>query len=221
MKNLSLRNICLFICTALLAVSCASVEVKTRPQAPTVDLEKDKFLIMPITLHGLPGDKLEQSAALFGGFLATFGDKAIPLQPLQPALEAAGLGGYSWKLAHGMYHMASVHGIFDPKKDSDQAEIPLIVEGVGKLATLAAEQLELDFKPKYVVSAHVDGLGSSVPGSLSYRVIAGIYNLEAGKIDKVVYYDQDSVDDDKVVLGEMGTLGSKLYGLLFSEEKAE
>ncbi|MBI3180096.1 MAG: hypothetical protein HYZ27_10570 [Deltaproteobacteria bacterium] len=81
----------------------------------------------------------------------------------------------------------------------------------------AATQLKLDFKPKYVAVCHIDSTSSSIPKTVGYRVIGGLYNVEAGKIDQVVWYETKTADDEKAILAEMGTLGTKLYGLLFAQ----
>jgi len=204
--------------------ACTSTKLYIRPGSTAPDMTKDKFLVMPVDIHGLPGDNLKQQAALLGGFIAAFKDKGLSLQPLKPVLETAGVGNLSWELAEGMFHLVSFHESYDFKEDGGfhggDSKLPIIVEGTAKLVELAAKQLKLDFKPKFVAVAHIDSTGSSIPGTIAYRVIGGVYNVEAGKIDQVVWYEQKTADQEEAVLAEMATLGSKLYGLLFAEQKA-
>jgi hypothetical protein len=204
--------------------ACASTKLYIRPGSTPPDMTKDKIILMPVDIHGLPGDTTAQSAALFAGFMGAFQDKGISLQPIKPVLEAAGLNNISWELAEGMYHLVSFHESYDFKEDGGfhggDSKLPLIIEGTAKLVEMAATELKLDFKPKYVAVAHIDSEGSSVPGSVGYRVIGGVYNVEEGKIDQVVWYEQTTAQDEAVILAEMGTLGSKLYGLLFAEKAA-
>ena len=205
-------------------MACTSTKLMVRPGSTPADPGKDKFLIMPVDIHGLKGDKLAKEAALFAGFVAAFQESGVPLQPIKPALEAVGLNNLSWELAEGMYHAVSFHKSFDFKEDAGfhggNSKLPLIIEGTAKLIEVAAENLKLDFKPKYVAVAHIDGVGSSIPKTVKYRVIAGIYNVEEGKIDQVIWYEQATADEEAAILAEMGTLGSKLYGLLFAQKEA-
>ena len=204
---------------AALATGCASTSLYKRADAPKVDLAQDKFLIMPVDIHGLPGDNTAQGAALFGGFVAAFKESAVPLQPIKPAFEAVGLGNVSWELAEGMHHLVSFHETYDFNEDGGfhggDSKLPLLMEGTAKIVEIAAEQLKLDFKPKYVVVAHIDSASSSIPKTIGYRVIGGLYNVEAGKIDQVIWFEKTTADDPAAILAEMGTLGSELHSKLF------
>lgn len=203
-------------------IGCASTTLYKRADAPKTDLAKDKFLIMPVDIHGLPGDATAQGAALFGGFIAAFKENGVALQPIKPAFEAVGLGNVSWELAEGMHHLVSFHEVYDFNQDGGfhggDSKLPLLVEGTAKLVSLAAEQLTLDFKPKYVVVAHIDSTSSSIPKTIGYRVIGGLYNVEEGKIDQVIWFEKTTADDPAAILAEMGTLGSELHGKLFPTE---
>ena len=85
------------------------------------------------------------------------------------------------------------------------------------LRTDDGRELKLDFKPKYVVVAHIDSTSSSIPKTVGYRVIGGLYNVEASKIDQVIWYETSTAEDEAAILAEMGTIGGKLYGLLFAQ----
>ncbi len=202
-----------------LTAACSSNTVNVRPGAPAPKAGVDKFIVMPVDIHGLKGDSMAQGAALMGGFIAAFGDTAVPLQPIKPALEAAGLGNISWELAEGMHHLVSTHKVYDFNEDGGfhggSSKLPLIVEGTAKLVELAAEQLELGFSPKYVVVAHIDSASSSMPKTIGYRVIAGMYNVEAKKIDRVVWWEKSTADDEAAILAEMATVGSDAHKFLF------
>jgi hypothetical protein len=226
MKSMKvLQTISVAVALSFLVSACASTKLYTRPDSTPPTMGEDKFLIMPVDIHGLPGDSLAQSAALFGGFMAAFQDTGVSLQPLKPVLEAAGLNNISWELAEGMYHLVSSHEKFDFKADGGfhggSSKLPLIIEGTAKLVGLATKELGLDFDPKYVVVAHIDSAGSSIPGSTAYRVIGGLYNVKAGMIDTVIWYEQTTANDEAVILAEMAGIGSKLYGLLFAMEEVE
>ena len=201
---------------------CASTSLYKRPDAPAVNADQDKFLIMPVDIHGMPGDKDAQGTALAGGFVAAFKDTGVPLEPLKPAFEAVGLSNISSDLAEGMYHLVSSHNSYDFAADGSfhggDSKLVLVVEGLAKLVGMATEQLNLDFKPKYVVVAHIDSTGSSIPKTIDYRVIGGLYNVEESKIDQVIWYEKSTADDESVVLGEMGTLGNELHNKLFPSE---
>ncbi len=205
---------------ALVGIACGGTKVYVRPESPTPDPAADKFLIMPVAIKGLPGDNTAQQAALFGGIVAAFKEQAVPLQPIQPVLEAAGMGNMGEKIADGMYHMVSFHNSYDFSEDAGyhggNSEYAFILDMTAKLVETVAEQLKLDFKPKYSVVAVVESTGSSLPKTVGYRVIAGVYNLEERKVDRVVWYDTKTADDPAAVLAEMGTLGGKLQGLLMS-----
>lgn len=208
---------------AAFSTACNKSSLYRRPGSVAPDPTKDKFLIMPVDIHGLPGDKTAQEAALFGGFVAAFKEQGVPLQPIKPALEAVGLNNLSWELAEGMYHLVSVHNTYDFKEDGGfhggDSKLPIIVEGAAKLVETAAGALKLDFKPKYVAVCHIDSTGSSIPKTVGYRVIGGLYNVEEGKIDQVTWFETSTAED--AVLAEMATLGTKLYGLLLAEQKAD
>lgn len=209
-----------------MTASCTSTKLYVRPGSVPADPAKDKFLIMPVDIHGLPGDKLAQEVALFGGFVAAFKESGVPLQPIKPALEAVGLNNLSWTLAEGMFHLVSFHNTYDFKEDAGfhggSSEYQLVLDGAAKLVEVVSKELKLDFKPKYVAVCHIDSTGSSIPNTVGYRVIGGIYNVEEEKIDQVIWYEQTTASEEAAVLAEMATLGGKLYGLLLAQEaKAE
>ncbi|MCA9668872.1 MAG: hypothetical protein KC503_24930 [Myxococcales bacterium] len=198
---------------ALAAFGCASGTVYRRGDAPKIDYSKEKFIVMPVDIHGLPGDKLKYSAALFGGIIGASGGNGISLQPIKPVLEAAGMGNLSWKLAHGTYHMVSVHHIYDFKKDTDQSELATYPEMAAKLVGKAAEALKLNFKPRFVLSAHIDGMGKgSLPGTYKYRVIASLYDTKVGMVHAATYYVKTTAE--KALLAEMATLGKQVFAIL-------
>jgi len=137
-----MKKLLVSLALASASFGCASTSLYKRPDAPKADVVADKFLIMPVDIHGLPGDADAQGAALFGGFVAAFKETAVPLQPIKPALEAAGLNNISWELAEGMFHLVSFHEVYDFNQDGGfhggDSKLPLIIEGTAKLIELAA-----------------------------------------------------------------------------------
>lgn len=219
----------MLLCAAIAGanmIACGSgTKLMVRPGSVPANVQADKFLIMPVDIHGLPGDKLAQEAALFGGFVGAFGEQAVPLQPIKPVMETVGLNNLSYEMAEGMYHLVSTHNTYDFAEDGGfhggDSKLQLIIEGSAKLVEVAATELKLDFKPKYVVVAHIDSTSSSVPKTVGYRVIGGLYNVEEKKIDQVIWFETSTADDEKAILADMGTLGGKLYGLLFAQAETK
>ncbi|OGQ89701.1 MAG: hypothetical protein A2289_07070 [Deltaproteobacteria bacterium RIFOXYA12_FULL_58_15] len=211
---------------ALFAVvtACGGTKLYVRPGAVAPQPATDKFVIMPVKINGLSGDTLAQQAALFGGLVSAFGESAVPLQPIQPALEAAGFGNLGEQIAYGMHHMVSFHDSYDFNEDAGfhggNSEYQMILEATGKLIELVATELKLDFKPKYIVVAAIDSVSSSIPKTAKYRVVSGIYNLEESKLDEVIWFESSTADDAAAILAEMGTLGGKLKGLLIVQSES-
>lgn len=208
-----------FAAIALMA-GCGSKVKVWRPASAsaTLDMEGKKFLVMPADMRSLPGDKNALSAALFGGFIAEFGDKGISLQPIQPALEQAGLGDLSWKLARGMDHAAFFHNSvqWDACGGEDYTTIPnlvkTLVEKVGALLNIP------DLKFDYIVVLNIDSLGSSIPGTTKLRVMGGIYDPAKSEIAVAIEWDQTTAED--ALLVEMATIGPKAISLM-AGKKAE
>ena len=219
----------LILCAALAGANMfacgGGTKLMVRPGSTPANVGTEKFLIMPVDIHGLPGDKTAQEAALFAGFVAAFGENGVPLQPIKPVMETVGLNNLSYEMAEGMYHLVSTHNTYDFAEDGGfhggESKLQLIIEGSAKLIEVAANELKLDFKPKYVVVAHIDSTGSSIPKTVGYRVIGGVYNVEEKKIDQVIWYETSTAEEDAAILADMGTLGGKLYGLLFAQAEAK
>src|SRR5262245_26402383 len=128
-------------------VACGGgTKLMVRPGSAPANVKADKFLVMPVDIHGLPGDKLAQEAALFGGFVAAFGENGVPLQPIKPVLETVGLNNLSWEMAEGMYHLVSTHDSYDFAEDGGfhggESKLKLIIEGSAKLIETAATELK-------------------------------------------------------------------------------
>lgn len=210
------------VLAVLLLGSCASTKTWEREGAPKPNPEADKFVILPVYIS-LPGDELKYSAAVFGGVIKTFGTQAISLQPIQPALDAAGFGYMPRSMAYGIYHMVTAHNSFDFAEDAGyhggSSEYQMILEGMGKLIDLIVGQLKLDFKPKYMVVASVYSYGGIGGKLLKIRTLGAIYNLEAAKIDKVFIADKMTFYNEAALLAEMATMGDKLYAVFFPEEE--
>lgn len=186
--------------------------------AQALDMTGKKFLVMPADTRYLPGDKTELAAALFGGFIAEFGDKGISLQPIQPALEQVGLGDLSWKLARGLVHAAFFHNAaqWDACGGEDYSVVPnlvkTLVEKVGELLSMP------DLKFDYIVVLHVDSMGAgTLPKTLKLRVLGGVYDPAKDEIAVAVQWDQTTAED--VLLAEMATLGPKALSLMTGKKK--
>jgi len=187
-----------------------------------IDMEGKKFLVMPADMRYMPGDKLKLSAALFGGFVAEFGESGISLQPIQPMLDEIGLGDISWKLARGLVHAAFFHNssVWDDCSGEDYSVVPNMVKTlVEKVAELLNKP---DLKFDYIAVLHIDSRGSgTVPGTIKLRVIGGIYDPMKDEILVAIDWTQTTAED--ALLAEMATVGPKAIGLMAGEnpEKKE
>ncbi len=190
-----------------------------------VDMQGKKFLIMPVDMRYLPGDKAKLAAALFSGFVAKFGSAGISLQPIQPVLQKIGLGDLSWKLARGMNHAAFYHNSvqWDACSGEDYSVVPnlikTLVEKVGELLKMP------DLKFDYIVVLHIDSLGSPIPKSLKLRVLGGIYDPYKDEIVVAIHWEQTTAED--ALLAEMATIGPRAVEMMVGknpnkgEDKAE
>jgi hypothetical protein len=206
--------ICLFLAVALVT-ACGGKKSIWRPQGSPgyIDMTGKKFLVMPVDMRYVEGDKTKMGAALFGGFVAEFGENGIPLQPVQPALEAAGLGDLSWKLARGMYCATFIlnKGEWGACEGVDYSVIPnmikMLVEKIGEILE------KPDLKFDYIVVLHIDSLGSgTIPETTKLRVIGGMYDTQKDEIAACMYWDQTTAVD--ALLAEMATIGPKAIKLL-------
>jgi hypothetical protein len=211
MKKIALL-MSMLLAFALLA-GCGGKKVWRPEGSPGyVEMEGKKFLIMPVDMRYLPGDKDKLGAALFGGFIAEFGDAGISLQPIQPALDKLGLGSLSWKLARGMDHAAFFHNSveWDACSGEDYSVVPNMVK---KLIENVAELLNMpELKFDYIVVLHIDSLGSPIPGSAKLRVMGGIYDPYKDEILVAIRWEQTTAED--AMLAEMATIGPKAVGLM-------
>jgi hypothetical protein len=221
-----LMTLVLFM-TVVAITGCGSLNQHVRPSADLPDFAKDKIIIMPAAIWGLPGDNLKQSAALFGGFVAAFGKQGVSLQPLQPVLKKMGMGNISRRLARGMYHMASFHNTFDFKKDAGyhggNSVLPKIIDATAKVISLATKKLKLKFKPKYVAVINIDGYGNwySFGYSRKLKITCGLYNVETGMVEKVIIKEKSVSSNEVAILAELATLGGEMKALLAELPKAE
>jgi hypothetical protein len=199
----------------VLVAGCGGKKSIWRPEGSPgyIDMQGKKFLVMPVDMRYVEGDKTKLSAALFGGFVAEFGENGIPLQPVQPALEAVGLGDLSWKLARGMYCATFIlnKGEWGACEGVDYSVIPNMIK---TLVEKVGEVLEKpDLKFDYIVVLHIDSLGSgTIPGTTKLRVIGGMYDTQKDEIAVCLYWDQTTAVD--ALLAEMATIGPKAIGLM-------
>jgi hypothetical protein len=181
------------ILAVVLVAGCGGKKQIWRPEGSPgyIDMTGKKFLVMPVDMRYVEGDKTKMSAALFGGFIAEFGDAGIPLQPVQPALEAAGLGDLGYKLARGLVHAAFFHNssVWDGCGGEDYSIVPNMVK---TLVEKVAEILERpDIKFDYIVVLHIDTFGAgTVPGTTKLRVLGGMYDPQKDEIAVAFQWDQ-------------------------------
>lgn len=213
MKKVALV-MCLILTVALVA-GCGGKKQTWRPEGSPgyIDMQGKKFLVMPVDMRYVEGDKTKMSAALFGGFVAEFGESGIPLQPIQPALEAAGLGDLGYKLARGMVHAAFVHNssVWDACSGEDYSIVPNLLK---TLIEKVAELLERpDIKFDYIVVLHIDTFGKgTVPGTTKLRVLGGMYDTQKDEIAVAFQWDQTTAED--ALLAEMATMGPKAVSIM-------
>ncbi len=201
------------IMSVSLLVGCGGKSIWRPAGSPGyVDMEGKKFLIMPVDMRYLPGDKDKLAAALFGSFVAEFGSAGISLQPIQPALQKIGLGDLSWKLARGMNHAAFYHNSvqWDSCSGEDYSVVPnllkTLIEKVGELLNMP------DLKFDYIVVLHIDSLGSPIPKSLKLRVLGGIYDPYKDEIVVAMHWEQTTAED--ALLAEMATIGPRAVAMM-------
>lgn len=198
-----------------LAVGCGSSKVFVREGAEPIDMETEKMLILPCDAWGFGSaglDETEMSVALFGGCIKEFGANGISLEPAKPAFEAAGLSGMARRLGWGVYHMIDFHKSYDLSTDSCGEGIEEVPVAVAQLVTLAAEKLGLDFKPRYIFALALNGLGSgTVPGTMKYRVIGTIYDLEMKLVHSCTYYTNTMPADKGPAMAKVVTIPGECF----------
>ncbi|NOZ88072.1 MAG: hypothetical protein GXP49_17795 [Deltaproteobacteria bacterium] len=191
-----------------MVASCAGSEKIWRPAGQNgLDLQGKKLLVMPIRAN-LPGDQNKLNAAIMGGMMGALGSGAISLQPVQPALDSIGLGGFSPLLARGLV-WAAWH---DGKFGGEFGSIPQ------KLATLlgkAAEILNMPgLKVDYVIVGHVQQV-SNMAGLVKYKVLGGVYCPKTNKI--MVAFEYEKSTAESALVGEMAMLGKAMASRIIGE----
>jgi hypothetical protein len=220
-----MKKLALVLCVAVAAsflMGCGNgVKVWRPAESPGyVEMEGKKFLIMPVDMRYVEGDKNQMAAAFFGGIIGEFGESGISLQPIQPALEGVGLGDLSYKLARGLVHAAFFHNSseWDACGGEDYSVVPNMVK------TLVEKVAELLGKPElkfdYIVVMHIDTMGAgSLPKTTKLRVMGGIYDPMKDEIAVAIQWDQVTAED--ALLAEMATIGPKAVGLMAGEKPKE
>jgi hypothetical protein len=208
-------------------VSCAKDQVWRPPDSPGyIELEGKKALILPVRISMGVGDDDKLGAALFGGFVAAFGENGIPLQPIAPALEAAGLMRLSTIMASGVAHVGLDHNSDDltvcvDERAAEMAEalklLNQLVKEVGKmLADGGAIESAEGFKFDYVVGLSIYSMGMDMTGQFKeYKVFGGVVDAETTKILAATRFKGSTMNDETAFLAEFGTLGGKVKDVLF------
>jgi len=204
---------CLLVAGSLLAACGGKATVYRRADAPKVTYEEEKFLVMPTEVRGFEGDTTKFNTALAGGFAAAFAKQGISLQPVKSKLQDAGMGNLSEEMATGI-HSAVQQDQYD-LNETGRPELAAIPEKLAQLLEVSVTSLGLDYKPRFVAVVHVAGMGAGdLPSTIKYSVIGAIYDLEAGKVHSATYYE--STTPEKVLLGDLGTVGEKLKSTLLA-----
>ncbi len=226
-KTLKLAMALMLFMVVVGLTGCGGVKQHIRTDADLPNFTKDKILIMPAYVGGFSGDKLKQEAALLGGFIAAFKKQGVSLQPLQPVLKKMGMGGISWRMARGMYHMVDFHKTYDFREDAGyhggSSELPKIIDMTAKVITLASNKLKLKFKPKYVAVLTVTGSGNwyTFGYTKKMKIICGLYNVKTGKVEKVIVKNKSVSSNEAAILAELAGLGGDLKTLLEDQPKAK
>ena len=171
--------------------------VRVRKGARPIDLAKEKVFLLPCDTFGFGevADEAAMAAALFVGTASAFGESGVPLTPLKPVLEAAGLRGLTYQVAYGAYHIVDFHDSFS-FDDGCGKGIEMVPVALSKAIGLAVEKLGLEAPiPKYVFGLAVVSEGEAKPGVLEYRVIACLYDLDAKLLHSVAYPLRESKKD--------------------------
>lgn len=218
-----ITNLCIVLLLAVMMTACGSLKQHVRPDADLPDFTKDKVLILPAYISGLPGDNLKQSAALFGGFVAAFEKQGVSLQPLMPAMKKMGIGYLPKRMTNGMYHMVTFHNTYDFKKDAGyhggNSHLPAVIDATAKLVKFASKKLKLGFSPKYVAAISVTGWRKYFSRAVKMRVVGGLYNIKTGLLEKVIIKEKTMMNNETAVLAELAQLGGGIKAAL--EAKAE
>ena len=212
-----MKKVALLLVVAVAAslIGCGNGVKTWRPEGSPgyIDMQGKKFLVMPVDMRYVEGDKTAMSGALFGGFIAEFGENGIPLQPVQPALEQVGLGDLGYKLARGLTHAAFFHGSsqWDACGGEDYSVVPKMTK------TLVEKVAEILGKPEvkfdYIVVLHIDTFGAgALPKTTKLRVLGGMYDPMKDEIAVAFQWDQTTAED--ALLAEMATIGPKAIGIM-------
>ena len=204
---------------AVTVTGCATHTMYNTAYKNKLELGKDKFLIMPVDFHGFPTKMATMlEITIFAGFIATFGKYGISLQPLKKGFEAAGFGNMSWWLAHGVYHVAAFHGNPYLSKDRCRPWIGPMLAAIGKFTNwvvgalkAAGAPIPADYKFRYILTAHVDKMGTAFFGKgMKYRVIGGIVDITNQQIVAATWFVKSSMNNKVAYVAALGTLGKQL-----------
>ncbi len=204
---------------AVTSSGCATSTFYNTAYKNKLELGKDKFLIMPVDFHGFPSKmKLLLEVVIFAQFIATFGKYGVALQPIKKGFEAAGFGNLSWQLAHGVFHVASVHRNPYLSKDRCYPWIGPLLAAIGKFANWVVGALKAagvpipdGYKFRYILTAHIDKVGLRFGGKMmKYRVIGGIVDITNQQIVAATWFTKTSANKKVAYVAALGTLGKQL-----------
>ena len=147
------------------------------------------------------GGDIEMSAALAAGFAAASENRWVSLQP------AIKLPPFNKNITHPV--------TLDPTGSSAQT----LVKEIPGFIKKAEKQVPLDFEPRFVIVAHIDGGESKTVGGKGIRAMnirAVLYDIKEGTHVSYINYDSNMpwtgnwTADKGVLIGKMSTVGDEL-----------
>lgn len=176
--------------------------------------EGEKIFVLPTRLY-VPGDKDKLNKLFFAGFQGALGDSGYSGQPLQKALEKAGLYNLSWRLAKGIEHSAFFHNStqWDACGGEDYTDIKTLLP---KLMTFISKQTGSNMR--YVTSVTIYQVSAGklgrMAGATKIKAVGGIYDTKDEKIVIAVRKKDTLPKKDKAIEAKMTSLGKELLNLM-------
>lgn len=182
---------------AALAMSCAGeVEIQKSPNAvfPLEVTDTAPAFIFPVSLH-ISGDSDAIGMACTAAVINEFGASVIPGQPLYDLV-----GNLSWTLGEGMRRQVnkgnfSLTGGADDVAEALDIVLEAIFTGLEELGAV-----EPGYRFKYIIALHTDTIGGGMPGTDSFVMFGGIYDVATKEILAYVESEQSvpAVNETKI-----------------------
>jgi hypothetical protein len=106
-----------------------------------------------------------------------------------------------------MFYLLDEHGLFDFKADKTPGGKGLsqIPGKLAKMVEIAAQKFDLRFKPRYLLCLQAQGRGAGLlEGTVKYRILAGLYDLEKDLIHSFEFIHDSMADDPKALRTSLG-----------------